>query len=320
MNPPTRLRHSALVLGILFLIGAGVVFYILYTYTINLFKERLNEQLMESSSQAMDKVDRIFYERYLDQKAFASDPVISSRNATPEQITERLKTLQNLYPFYASIAFFDRNRIKIAGTSPVEMGKEHPLTVYMKDISEGKDFVMGVSESKAVKDVAFYFASVVKDKDGSVIGVVSARMTLETLHDVARETVGIRGSRKDVKMDLVDKDGLLLYSNYNKEGILKERFPDWEYVKSRSAVAERMKTDKGTFYRRGGIEDEIHVFAHEPGYRDFAGNGWTLILHVPAKEALETTLEWRIVLLYVGGVILILLAFFYIVMLEEKKK
>jgi len=317
VNLLPRLKLPTLGLGILFLIGAGVVFYILYTSTINLFREKLNEQLLESSFHAMDKVDRIFYERYLDLKAFASDPVISSRNAAPEKIEERLKTLQSQSPFYASISFFDRNRIKIAGTSPAEMGKEHPLTEYMKGISEGKDFVMGVSESKAVKDVAFYFASVVREKDGSVLGVVSARMTLETLHDVAKEAVGVHGGRKDVKMDLVDRDGLLLYSNYNREGILKERFPDWEYV--RNAAAEGKKREGGAFYRRG-IEDEIHVFAHEPGYRDFAGNGWTLILHVPAKEAVETSLELRIVLLYVGGVILVLLAFFFIIMLDEKKR
>jgi hypothetical protein len=298
-------------------LAAGiVVFIIFYTRTLGILKQQIGERLEIQAFNTVEKFDRIFYERYLDMKMLASDPVISSRSATSEQITQRLLEWRKRHTYYASLALFDSNRIKRAGTSPMGIGEQHPLTAYMKDIAEGKNFIIGISESKSVNDVAFYFASPVKDGRGHNLGVVSARMPMDVFHEIAKQAVASYREAGNMTMDLVDKDGLILYSDHNKNGILKETFPGWESIKQSLAAAERPRS--GISYRPG-IENEVHIFAPEPGYLDFVGNDWVLILHVPAKEAFAPAVEMRLVFLFIGAFV-ILAVLFYHIMLQRSLK
>lgn len=293
-------------------LAAGLVgFYFFYLKTLEILKRQIAERLEVHAVNTVDRFDRIFYERYLDMKMLASDPIISSGRSAPEQISERLKEWHKQHTYYASLSFFNMKRIKIAGISPIALGEQHPLTEYMKDIAEGKSFIIGISESKVVKDVAFYFASLVKDAKGTNLGVVSARMPLESFHEIAKKAVGSLGNAKNMKMDLVDKDGLILYSDHRKEAILKKTLPEWESVKK--AMTTAPKTDRGVSYRPE-IEEEVHVFAREPGYLDFIGNDWILILHVPVKDAFAPAVEVRIIFLFIAALMLVAVLFFHILL------
>ncbi|MFH0845775.1 MAG: diguanylate cyclase, partial [Pseudomonadota bacterium] len=82
------------------------------------------------------------------------------------------------------------------------------------------------------------------------------------------------------------------------------------------------KVGSGKQQRGGG--EEIYVFGQEPGYRDFNGNGWTLIVHVPTKVALAPAFQFRdkivIVLSAVGIGALLMIFLFSKTVTEPLKK
>jgi len=146
----------------------------------------------------------------------AADPVISSATSTPKQISKRLKEFLNMNQGYISVGFFDLKRIRIADTSGMDIGKQHPFTEYWPDIAGGKDFSLLITMSGTLKKPLLYSASVVKDKKGKPIGVVVSRISVDSLYEIIRQAAGIRHTEKGVEIELMDKNGLLLYSDYNK--------------------------------------------------------------------------------------------------------
>ncbi len=91
-----------------------------------------------------------------------------------------------------------------------------------------------------------------------------------------------------MNISLVDKDGLLLYSNYQK-WILKEVSPDWVAVKGLLTAGIKVGSSRHQF----SGEDEISTFAREQGYLEYKGNDWTLIICTPAEAAFAPAREIR---------------------------
>jgi len=205
------------------------------------------------------------------------------------------------YKIYASLSFFDLHRTRIADTTGERIGKQHPFTEYWPGIAEGKEVVTDVSRSTTHKGVVFYFASVVKDNNGSPFGVVVSRLPFEILHSIARKAAGIHQHEEDLKIDLVNKDGLLLYSNYIEEVILRDISPDWEITKRVLSTGKKVGSEK--HYHPEG--EEIYTFVREQGYLDYKGNDWTLVVHIPTKKVFASVIELRnriiIILLIIGA-------------------
>jgi PAS domain S-box-containing protein len=269
------------------LVSSLVLAYFVHTLTVGILESQIEDKLEEHAFHVMDAVDRMFFERYEDIKELAGDPVISSRVSTPKQISERLTAYLNNHRFYASLSLFDLNRIWIADTSGKFTGKQHAFTEYWPDITRGKDFVMVVTESQALENkIVFYFAAIVKDKSGKPFGVVVSRMPVEKLQEITSQAADVHHVGEKLKISLVDRDGLLLYSNYLK-GILKEISPDWEAVKGFLATGMKVGSSRHQF----SGEDEISTFAREQGYLDYKGNDWTLIICMPAHAAFAPARE-----------------------------
>src|SRR4030043_1384257 len=86
----------------------------------------------------MDALDRFLHERLSNIKMIAKDPVISSENATAEQITERLIFFRNVYKCYVSLSFFNLERIRIADTAGLSIGEQNRMGHYLEDVLSGK--------------------------------------------------------------------------------------------------------------------------------------------------------------------------------------
>jgi diguanylate cyclase (GGDEF)-like protein/PAS domain S-box-containing protein len=273
--------------AIMLIIGAFTS-YLDYSSNLKHLEKEIKDNLEERAFHTLDKIDRIFYERYVDMKALASDSVISSRSSTPGQITERLREHQNRNKVYASMSFFDLNRIRLADTTGKEIGKQYPLEGYWKDISGGKDFVVTIHKSISLKEPVLFFVSVVRDKDGTLFGIVVARIIFDNFYDIVNQAAGIHKFEETTEVDLLDKKGLILFSNYNPDGINKEISHDWEFIKDISA-------DKKVGSIRHICEgrDQFTTFANEQGYLDYKGNDWKLVLCVPTKSAFASIVELR---------------------------
>ncbi len=273
----------------LFLLGCGIAGYIGYTSTTGILEEKAKEHLESQVFHAMDKMDRMLFERYKDMQFLAADPVISSAASTPEQISGRLKELLTMNQLYLSLAFFDLKRTRIADTSGTNIGKQHPFNEFWPGIAKGKDFVLLISMSGTLKRAVLYSASVVKDKKSRPIGVVVSRISVDSLYEIIRQAAGIQPTEKESMMELVDKNGLILYSDYDKNGILKAISDDWEAIKG--FVSQGKKTGSERHSYKG--EDEISAFAQEQGFLDFKGNEWVLKICTPSGKAFAGILEQR---------------------------
>jgi len=307
MRFTTKLTTLFTVIGLF--VGVTLSYFV-YTSNIKILEEQIEGRLEDQAFHTIDKVDRMIYERYVDIKRFSTDPIISSRSSTPKQIAERLAKYYSEHKIYTSISFFDLNRIRIADTKVKELGKQHPFTEYWPEIAEGREFAMGVSESKTLKEVIFYFASVVKDNNGSPFGVVVSRMPFEILHSITRQAAGIHQHEEDLKIDLVNKEGLLLYSNYTKKGVLTDISPDWEITK-RFLSTGKMTGSERHYHSEG---EKIYTFVREQGYMDFKGNDWTLIMHIPTKVVFKPATELRnriIIILSVIGAFAFLVIYLF---------
>jgi len=294
--------------AIMLIIGA-ITSYLDYSSNLKQLEGQIKDKSEERAFHTLDKIDRIFYERYVDIKALASDSVISSRSSTPRQITERLMEYQNRHKVYASLSFFDLNRIRIADTTGKGIGKQDPLEGYWKDISEGKDFIVTVHKSISLNESVFYFISVVRDKDGTLLGVVVSRSRADNFYDIVKQAAGIRKLEETIEIDLLDKNGLILFSNYNPDGINKEISHDWEFIKDISAE-KKIGSIRHTCEGR----DQFTTFANEQGYRDYKGNDWKLVLCLPTKSAFASTNALRnkmiIIFLTISGIATFLIYFF----------
>jgi len=303
-------KLTALFSGIFLVIGT-ITSYLVYTSNLKILESQIKGELEVQAFHTMDKIDRMLFERFMDIKVIATDPIISSRNSTPKQISERLIAYRNNSDYYISLSFFDLNRVVIADTMGIDIGKQHPLITYWLDIAGGKRFIFDVSRSIPLRLSVVHFAMVVKDKNGSPFGVVVIRMPIEKLNDITKGTFGVHQEvEQDFKIDLVNKEGLLIYSNYNRKGILNEILPNWEYLK------RFLKSEKkvGSFREHYQGEDVIHVFALEQGYLDFTGGDWTLIIHAPTKVIFAPAIELRnrvIITLLVFGLLALFIIFLF---------
>ena len=279
-------KLTILISGIIVSMGM-VISYLVYASSIAVLENLVKDRLKNQAFHTMHKIDMMLFERYEDIRAIATDPVISSRVSTPRQITERLIQFKNDRG-YDSLAFYDLNKVCIAETSGKNIGRQHfPPSKYWKDIDEGKDVAIDVLKSDFLNKNIFRFASVVKERDGVVIGFVVSRLLVESLHEIVKQAVGIYDV-EDFSIDLLNKDGLILYSNYNEEGVLRDSSPNFEIVKI--ALTAGIKADS---IKHVHLEEEILAFVHQNGYKGFGGAGWTLIIEVPTRVASAPAVELR---------------------------
>ena len=283
-------KLNVFILAIVTITGIVITVFV-YTSNLKMLEKEIIERLEGLAVEAMDKIDRNLYERYSDIQMMATDPIISSRNSTPKQITKRLVEYRNTYKSYISLSFLDLNRMLIADTAGVNIGKQYRLCKFFKDALQGNiSAASDIHTSSQTGNANIYFASPVRDEEGVMFGVVVARMPIGKLYEITKSKArGHEDHRYEIlEIDLIDEAGLLLYSSHNKKGILKDNLFVWKDVK-RSVAAGRM----GSFTRFDDGMEEIYVFIREQGHLDFRGNNWTLLIHVPIKAAFAPVIELR---------------------------
>ena len=85
--------------------------FIFYTSSIKQLEGSVIGKLEGMAADAMNTSDQMFYERYLDIKMLAADPVIASKSSTAKQITRRLMDYKIGHISDATLSYFDLNRI-----------------------------------------------------------------------------------------------------------------------------------------------------------------------------------------------------------------
>lgn len=280
------------VFSIIILISGVAISYIVYTSNIRVLEDHIKDRLQNQAFHTMDKINRMIFERYATIRVIATDPVISSRKSTPGQITQRLLEYKNNYRAYASLSFFDLNRIRIADTEGRDIGKQHSLTEYWKALKEVEDIVSGIYVAESLKKQVFYFISPIRDRNGVTFGYISSRIIIESLQDIVKQAVGIYSVERDFNVELLDKDGFVIYSNQKADVMLKKVSSDWNVLKKSLEAGAKTGAIKFTNPAENKGE-EILVFAQQQGYLDYKGNEWTLIIEAPTSIVFASAIELR---------------------------
>ncbi len=274
----------ALLISLIFLIIGGVMISFVYITDLRTLQEETVDKMEEQAFHVMDKLDILLQERLVDITLLATDSILSSRNSTPEQITRRLKKLKARNTTYLSLSFFNLNRVRIADTEGHDIGRQHRFFGYWPKIAAGQETVMALHESESFDKPVLHFATVVRDEKGEKSGVIVSRIPVAWLYPLLLQAAGTHQGEAEqgIKLELINRDGLILFSNYNESAALRDRSQDWE-VAEKLLSAGRMRTT--VLHHHAGEEEELLTVARERGHLDYKGEGWTLIMHLPAKTA-----------------------------------
>jgi len=304
MRFATRLM---LLFTLLFFVSSGAVTTYVYLSNIRTLGIQITANLELQAVQSMDKLDRFLAERVLDLEVFTSDPVITSRRASPGQVLQRLNAFLHAYPFYASLSLFDLTGERLVDTSGQGIGDARDFGRHWDELRQGADRVVFVDRSQTFDRPMIFFLHIVRDSNGTPFAVLVSRVPISSLGEIFRSFSAAHGT----ETDLVDRDGRIIYSNHRRyRDVLKEVLKDWHIV-SRQLAAGRTSGNsiEKHLLDTGVREEEILVFARQQGTVNYKGSGWTLVADVPARKALAPAIELRnhlIIFLFVSGILILL--------------
>ncbi len=262
---------------------AGIIFPIcasLYYTSTQEIEKQIREHLQERASHIMDKIDRLLFERIADLQTIAENIASQTDDLTSPKITEILLTYRRHYKVYTSLSFFDAQRIRIADTAGLFLGQPVSDSVWVQEVFEQGKISQGadIHFAEDLQEVAIFFAVPVKNKMGTLIGAIAARLSLDKIYLVLGELKTISKATA-VRIDLIDNTGKLLYSNYNRKEFFKP------VISMNLPLEQQLPQLFG--------EEAFHTVATETGFLNFKGNQWTLIVHYPTDQAFASIITLR---------------------------
>lgn len=292
--------------GIVFLVAISVLAFVYRSFS-GTMESQIRGKLVAVSSYAMEKIDRLLYRRYENIQTLAADPVIRSRKSSKAQITRKLlqfkKHFKKYHP-YTSISFFDLRGKRIAAVGGKTPGRLRPFSKFWPGIGAGKEFVLGVSRSGSLNDTVFCFAHAVRDRKGTPLGVVVATLPVEALQMLTHRPLGLFNIGLTPDIDLVDKTGLILYSDHDRGGDLKDTLPNWNVI-SKAQSAGKANGSLILPDAREKDKEDIVIYTGGKGHAGLGINKWTLVIALPKNAALSPVLRMRNALI----VIIVILGF-----------
>ncbi len=287
-----RFAHK-LALAFAALITASVILAAAITWvsTTRILRTAIVDNFTSSASRTMQQLDSFLLARRQNIQIIANDSIITNPSSSPTAITRRLIEYRNQLKVYTSLSFFDRNRVRIADTAGLEIGKLAHPSAFWSDI-EGSGVSPGGRYAFAadLRTEVVFFASAVRDSESQIIGTVVARMPLSMLHSLISQVhLPIIGESRFVRTDLVSSSGTLLYSSHlGKDHVLKT-VSGWESVLRQIDDRSVTEIDGSAI----GRPDDITIVVAERGFLDFPGNGWSLVVSIPRSLAFAPTAELR---------------------------
>ncbi len=273
---------------LIFMLGAVLPSSIfLYFAATQMTKQHIESQLQERVTYSLDKIERAFAESRSAVRFIASDLSVREYLAHPEQITEQLQNLRNFYKTYLNLSYYDAQKIKQADTMGLALGQPARQQRWVQQVFEAGEVsaASDVHFSQELQKDVIVFAAPIKSGTGEILGAVVAYVAAETLYQILGE---LERTHPEIQIDLVNKDNILLYSNYARKAVFHP------YTRLNQPNPQMLITS-----------------AKEQGYADFIGNGWTLVVHYPVEKIFNNITQLRnqtltiiciFLLLAVGGI------------------
>ncbi|AFM05875.1 serine phosphatase RsbU, regulator of sigma subunit [Bernardetia litoralis DSM 6794] len=268
-------------------IFTGVTIYVFVDYeSRKTLEKQITARIEKQSDYAIGNIDRFIYERVIDIQQLSQDPILSYQSISQAELTDRIKELQLKNDLmYRSISFFDPMRLRLADSRDLNIGKTHDLTTYWEKIDQGQqEFTMDISPSVSLNIPVMHFAAVVRNDMGERVGTVVTRAELSWINSIFEESIATDSLMRNADIDLLDKEGTILYSNTNPDGVLKEKYHDMEQL----AYFADNEEEKNHLFG-----NKIYFYTRESGYESYAGNNWILLIALPEDAVYQPVYDLR---------------------------
>ena len=282
------------------------VFVIAENRTKLTLTKEIKKGLRERASSVLTSVDRFIYERQHDVHDAA---LLQQFNKCTDVIDSLecqkiIEVIQNEHPVYETFSFFDTNRVRLADSKKKSLYEQHGYKTYWKDMLEkGSAFDISISES--LGRPVMHFGESVKNGDGKIIGYLVARVSIDFLYEVFEEAAHF-STQSNVSINLINKDGVLLFSNDDSHQVLKDTLNILNNIKD-----VQNAQGQGVMYE---TEEKLTYILHEEGYYDYKGNDWFVVFTVD-KEKLFTPLgelhNQLLILFAIIVVVITLITYFF---------
>ena len=280
-----KFSNKILLIFLGFLLGIGTLLSLfLYNAATRTTELEITAHLQAQARYGIDKIDRLLFERSADVHVMAKDPYLIENLDKPDLLTARLLHYRNAHRFYLSISIYDSQRTKIADTSGLEIGQVVEENIWTKHVYGQKQLSIGeyihVTEHAAI----MVFAAPILDLHNNILGAMVAKMNTDLMYQVLGQLDFRTEDSEQIHIDLIDKQGFILYSNHHAQN-------------------ELHKIDLNNLAH---LNDHFYTYAHQKGYLSFKGNDWTLIAHLPIEQAFSSIFDMRNRAIVIGIVLLVI--------------
>ena len=280
----------------------------LNTFTKSLETE-ITEELKISALNSMDKLSRLMFERLADLRflTYPSNTVVtnSDDNITLGEKVEYLRQIEKANKAYASISIYNASGIKIGDTRSIDIGVNDSGEPFYKNAANGTYYHDSVpTYSRSLGQYVIHFSGPLYNVyNNETEGVMVLKFPLNKINEIMLEAGGTISS--DANIELVSDDGLLIYSNNDPKAVLQKKVTELKILDKLQNSTNRVESeieagDNGV----GEVTDIIFIGSNEPGFLDYRGNNWSLILGISTEDAFRNVALLRNQFIVVAVIIL----------------
>lgn len=280
----------------------------LNTFTRSLEIEITNE-LKVHALDAMDKLSRLMAERIADIKFLTDSGNIvisgSEKNFTVGQKVEYLRQIEEANKAYASISLYNTSGIKIGDTRSIGIGANDSAESYYQNAINGRLYYDQVPIfSRNMRQYVMHFSAPLHNVTNNEInGVLVLTFPINKINEIMLEAGGTISNNADV--DLLSEQGLLIYSNNDQASVLKKKVTGLPIFYKLQNSSDRIESEITEEDPRGnGSGKTIFIGTNEPGFLDYKGNNWSLVIGVSTEDAFKSVSLLRNQFILIAVVIL----------------
>ena len=125
------------------------------------------------------------------------------------------------------------NRKRIADSKLQSLGKQEKTTLFWQQISESNPSVMDIYQREDIDRVVMLFGSIVDgQKDNKAKGVLVGRILVDELFKIMGDISLSNDTLRKLEVSLIDKDGLMLYSNNANPAGFATKYKQFDLIKN----------------------------------------------------------------------------------------
>lgn len=235
-------------------------------------------RLGDAAFDTMDKVDRNLFERNCDIQAFTLfKHIISSaeQSQANSDTHSLLSRIHKIYEVYHDIFLLDINGNIISAAERRELiGTNQQDREWFREAVRGNLVVTDLYNSRSIDDYVVTFAMPVLGSRKQVCGVITTRFNCQTIYDICQAAI----VGQDCSVYLVNSKGTVIGSA-DRRDILHRSFSQLDSFRlansGRNGFAVERDPEEKINYSSG--------YSHTPGYNNYRGKGWSVIIRRPSE-------------------------------------